>query len=178
MKITYKQITSSNTANNEDSNEATSNKEALEELMVYDSTFRDNLNESERTRLNTMTTSRTNPLSKLKRDATKKVLQDIQEIAENKESLPVLEAWLEKKSTSMGNGYQKRWVIVRGSHLLWSDIQRDTDNPKSATERKKFNNSVNLMAIKDIQLVTKGKTQRKFMLIIGTSGIKNTRKEY
>ena len=146
--------------------------------MRYDSTFEDNLTELEKTRLNTLRISVSNPFSKLKREGTKKMLQDIQEIAENKANLPVLEAWLEKKSSSLARGYQKRWVIVRGSHLLWSDIQRDIDNPKSMKERKKWNNSINIMSIKDIQPVTKGKTQRKFTLIVGTSGIKNKKKEY
>jgi len=122
--------------------------------------------------------SKPNAFSNLKRNNTRKVLGDMQQIQDNKDNLPILEAWLEKKSTSMARGYQRRWVIVRGSHLLWSDIQRDIKNPKDAKERRKFNNSINIMSIKDIQPVTKGKTQRKFTLIVGTSGIKNKRKEY
>ena len=150
----------------------------MKELIDYGSTFEDNLDDKERHKLETLRISRTNPFSRLTRQTTKKVLQDINDIAGKKDNLPVLEAWLEKKSSSLGKGWQRRWVIVRGSHLLWSDIQRDIKNPKNAKERKKFNNSINIMSIKDVSPVTKSKSQRKFTLIVGTSGIKNKNKEY
>lgn len=88
-----------------------------------------------------------------------------------------MEAWLEKKSTSITKNWQKRWSIVRGSYLLWSDIQRSIKDPKNPKERRKFNNSINLMTITDVSPVTKGKTQRKFTITVGGGG-KNKRKEY
>ena len=124
-----------------------------------------------------------NAFGKLKRNNTRKVLGEIQQIQEQKSSLPQLEGWLEKKSTSMARGYQKRWVAVSGSYILWSDWQRDIaeTDVTSSKERKKWNNSINLMSIKDVQAVKEGKTQRKFKILMDTSDLKknkNKRKEY
>eukprot|EP00486_Rosalina_sp_Unknown_P002567 CAMPEP_0201567996 /NCGR_PEP_ID=MMETSP0190_2-20130828/8812_1 /ASSEMBLY_ACC=CAM_ASM_000263 /TAXON_ID=37353 /ORGANISM="Rosalina sp." /LENGTH=356 /DNA_ID=CAMNT_0047988635 /DNA_START=35 /DNA_END=1102 /DNA_ORIENTATION=+ len=84
--------------------------------------------------------SKPNAFSNLKRNNTRKVLGDMQQIQDNKDNLPILEAWLEKKSTSMGRGYQKRWVAVSGSYLLWSDWQREVYDidVTNAKERKKW----------------------------------------
>ena len=99
-------------------------------------------------------------------------------MAENHKKLPVLEGWLEKKSAAMGKRWQTRWVIVRKSYLLWSDVQRDIKSPRDVRERMKFNNSVSLMSIKDVQAVTEGKSQRKFKILAEANGGKRKKKEY
>ena len=140
--------------------------------------FEDVLSNEERQNLNVTRIQRNNPFTRLKCERTKKVLQDIDNIAKHKERLPVLEAWIEKKSHSIAGVYQRRWVIVRGSYILWSDKLRVLRNPKSAKERKRFNNSINIMNIKNVTPVQDSKSQRKFTLIVGTSGIEGTHKEY
>eukprot|EP00483_Globobulimina_turgida_P009205 UN09224 len=119
--------------------------------------------------------ARSNPFGKLKHSNNKKALAEMQLIADAKEGLPVLATWLEKKQHSMPYQYHKRWVIVKGSHLLWSDIQREIKNVKDAKQRKKFNKSINIMSITEIRAVTKGKTQRKFAFNVGS---KKKKKEY
>ena len=91
----------------------------------------------------------------------------------------MLQAWLEKKSTTIGlRGYHKRWVMVKGSYLLWSDVQRDIKDVRNVKERKKWKNSINIMNIKDIQAVTAGKTQRKFKIFIGAGKQKRRKQCY
>ena len=138
--------------------------------------------------------SRQNPFSKLKRSNTRKALTEMKELASAKEDLPKLEAWLEKKQSSMPYQWQvlacipwllllsvclqKRWVVVNGSYVLWSDIQRNIKDAKSVSDRKKFNNSINILAITLIEPVTKGKSQRKFVMHVGKKEDKNKHKDY
>mmetsp|Transcript_39687 Transcript_39687/g.64956 ORF Transcript_39687/g.64956 Transcript_39687/m.64956 type:complete len:471 (+) Transcript_39687:556-1968(+) len=131
------------------------------------------LDDDEKFRMSVYKVARTNPFSKLKRDNTKKTLQQIHEIAGAKSNLPLLEAWLEKKQVTMPYNWQKRWVKVTESYILWSDVQRDIVNSKSAKERKKWNNDINIMTIAEVKAVTTGKTQRKF--IITTQSAKKRR---
>ena len=105
------------------------------------------------------------------------MLSQIKQLTDHHKKLPTLSAWLEKKSGKMGRAYQKRWVVVKGSYLLWSDVQRDIKNPKDVKERNKWNNSVNIMQIKQVKAVTEGKTQRKFRITVKTSGIKDKKRE-
>ena len=151
---------------------------APETKIEEQSTFERNLTDKSRLKLNALRVAKTNPFGKLKRDNTKRILSEISHITDGKRKLPTLNAWLEKKSKSMGRGYQKRWVIVKGSYLLWSDVQRDIKNPKNIKERNKWNNSVNLMQIKEVKPVLEGKTQRKFKIMIKMSGIKDKKREY
>eukprot|EP00484_Ammonia_sp_Unknown_P030000 CAMPEP_0197051676 /NCGR_PEP_ID=MMETSP1384-20130603/26274_1 /TAXON_ID=29189 /ORGANISM="Ammonia sp." /LENGTH=460 /DNA_ID=CAMNT_0042484271 /DNA_START=36 /DNA_END=1418 /DNA_ORIENTATION=- len=118
------------------------------------------------------------PFAPLKRVNTQAALEDLAAISKKKKSLPVLEAWLEKKQDHMPYQWQRRWVIVRESHLLWSEVQRTIQDPKNVNERKKFNNSVSLMAIKEIVPVTSSKSQRKFIMRLERDGSKNKAKEY
>ena len=47
----------------------------------------------------------------LQRDSTNTMVNKFKTLADHHRKLPILEAWLEKKSSSMGRRYQKRWVI-------------------------------------------------------------------
>ena len=46
--------------------------------------------------------------------------------------------------------YQKRWIIVKGAHFLWSSKQRQIENDGNRKERKKFNGYIHLMTIEAI----------------------------
>eukprot|EP01084_Bolivina_argentea_P156665 273030_1 len=78
--------------------------------------------------------------------------------------LPELNGWMEKKSASGFKSWQKRWIIVRKTHILWSKVMCDTQNPLDPNERKKFNNSITLLTIKDVRAVS-SKNKRKFDII-------------
>ena len=151
---------------------------SIYEKMEYDATFEMSLNDKQMQSLKAFKVARNNPFSKLQRNNTKRILGEMEQITVDKGNLPVLEAWLEKKSTSIAQGYRKRWVVVKGSYLLWSDIQRDINNPKDVKEREKWNNSINLMSITSVEAVTAGKTQKKFKIFVGRGGIKNKRRDY
>ena len=141
-------------------------------------TFKDKLDENEEFKLHAMQLSRKNPFGKLKRANTRKILNEIQEISDTKENLPDLEAWLQKKSQSMPYQWQRRWVVVKDSYILWSDVQRNIKNAKNAKERMRFNNSINLMCIKDIKPVINEKAGRQFIMIANLSGREKKKKEY
>eukprot|EP01083_Nonionella_stella_P026718 73593_1 len=147
----------------------------------------DKLDDKEKLKMESMRVARTNPFSKLQRTNTKKALKEMQDIAAAKDDLPEMAAWLEKKQSTMPYQWQKRWVIVAGmcgfvwiclglcrqrvligSYILWSDIQRKIKDTKNIKERKKFNNSVNIMSIAEVNPVKKGKTQRKWVIVVGT----------
>mmetsp|Transcript_67445 Transcript_67445/g.60583 ORF Transcript_67445/g.60583 Transcript_67445/m.60583 type:complete len:470 (+) Transcript_67445:27-1436(+) len=78
--------------------------------------------------------------------------------------LPKLEAWLEKrKPGGVVPTYQKRWIIVKGAHMLWSSKQRAIKNDADRNERKKFNGSIHLMTIEAIQPIETN-ANNKFMV--------------
>merc|ERR1712228_861676 len=141
-------------------------------------TFDQKLDASEQLKINALRVSRQNPFGKLKRNNTRKALAEMEDLANAKENLPKLEAWLEKKQNSMPYQWQKRWVVVKGSYLLWSDKQRSIKDAKSVSDRKKFNNSINILAITLIDPVTKGKSQRKFVITVGNKEDNGKYKEY
>eukprot|EP00483_Globobulimina_turgida_P004314 UN04323 len=65
--------------------------------------------------------------------------------------LPKLEAWLEKKKPGgVVPTYQKRWIIVKGAHILWSSKQRAIVNDADRKERKKFNGYIHLTTVRAI----------------------------
>eukprot|EP01084_Bolivina_argentea_P001576 2909_1 len=82
----------------------------------------------------------------------------------NYDELPKLQAWLEKKKPhSVRNTYQKRWVMVKGAHILWSEKLRFIKDDKNRKERKKFNGSIHLNSIDKISEI-KTKSNNKFMV--------------
>merc|ERR1712129_94547 len=78
--------------------------------------------------------------------------------------LPEFSGWMEKKSASGLKSWQKRWIIVRRTHILWAKTMIDTANPLNPKERKKFNNSMTLLTIKEVRPVN-SKRKRKFDII-------------
>eukprot|EP01084_Bolivina_argentea_P135498 238747_1 len=82
----------------------------------------------------------------------------------NQKPLPNLEAWLEKrKPGGVVPTYQKRWIVVKGAHMLWSSKQRQIINDSDRKERKKFNGSIHLQTIETISSV-KTTNNTKFMV--------------
>jgi len=78
--------------------------------------------------------------------------------------LPTLEAWLEKKKPGgMVPTYQRRWIVVRGAHMLWSSKQRSITNDADRKERKKFNGAIHLMTIEQVAGV-RTNANNKFMV--------------
>jgi len=110
---------------------------------------------------------RNNPFTKLKRQNTVQALKAMQQIQQTTVQLPKLEGWLEKQRKKRGTKtYQRRWVVVKGSHMLWSDKQRTIHDPKSKKQRDQFNNYINIMSIRDI-LPVKTKSANKFSFVTG-----------
>merc|ERR1719461_2549739 len=78
--------------------------------------------------------------------------------------LPKLEAWLEKqKPDSIIKSYQRRWIIVAGAYILWSDKQKTISDDASRAERQEFKGSIHLMGIKKIAPVETA-NNTKFMV--------------
>ena len=140
--------------------------------------FENSLNDEEKWKFQKMQLSRKNPFSRLKRSATKKVLNEIKAISDSKVKLPTLAAWLQKKQSSIPYQWQKRWVIVQEGYMLWSDTLRNIENPKDGKQRKKFNNSFNLTHVTEIKLVTKDKSQRQFITVVRSGGDEGKEREY
>ena len=85
---------------------------------------------------------------------------------EKSESLPELEAWLEKrKPGGVVPKYQKRWCVVKGAHLLWSAKQRSITNDADRNQRKKFNGSINLMQVESFSALETS-SNNKFIVCI------------
>ena len=91
-------------------------------------------------------------------------LTQFKQTANHLVDLPVLSGWMEKQSAKGLKPWQKRWVIVRRTHLLWSKQQIDTDNPLDPKERAKFANSITLLTVKKVRAVMT-KRKRKFDIV-------------
>merc|ERR1711879_579946 len=129
---------------------------------------------SARLKMEAQRVQRNNPFTKLKRQNTRQALKAMQDIQARTDELPKLEAWLDKQRKKRGaKSYQKRWVVVKGSHMLWSDKQRYIHDIKSKAERDEFNNHINILSIQEIKPV-RTKSANKFSFTTGAG----KRKEY
>jgi len=138
-------------------------------------TFVSRLDDKEKLRMDATRIQRANPFTKLKREKTKKMLKEMHDIANAKEDLPKLAGWLEKRQPHLPYSWQKRWVVVKGEHFLWSDKMKTIQNPKDRKQRKAFGNSISLMLITEIAAVdTKQKNARKFVLKLREGAAKRT----
>jgi len=118
-------------------------------------------------KLEAIKVARNNPFGRMKRPNTQHCLLAMQRLKSDAMLLPLLEAFLDKKGHKMPYSWHKRWVIVKRTHFLWSDKQRQIENPKNAAERKKFNGSFSLQMVDSVEAVKKGsKTQRKFKVSV------------
>merc|ERR1712176_1442375 len=110
--------------------------------------------------------AKNNPFIRLKRKNTQKALNEIYSINTDGDELPKLEGWLEKKQSSLPYSWNKRWCIVRASFMVWSDIQRSIADPRDPEQRSKFGSFVNLLQVLEIKPVRKGKSHRKFVIVL------------
>jgi len=132
-----------------------------------ESSLEAHLSDRDMRNLTTHRISKSNPFTRLKRQGTRQALEEMQDIARAKDHLPDLKGWLEKKQHSVPYSWQKRWVVLLGSHLLWTDRQKPIGDAKDHAVRKRFGHSLNIMNITGIEAVTAGKTQRKFKFVVG-----------
>jgi len=118
-----------------------------------------------------------NPFTKMGRQKTveaKKIIND----SLKDTPLPKLEAWLEKKKPGgMVPTYQKRWIIVKGAHLLWSSKQRTIINDASREERRKFNGAIHLTTIEKVSPIQTS-ANNKFMVRAKDAKKDNEMREY
>jgi len=77
-------------------------------------------------------------------------VSQIQDLQQNVHQLPQLHGYLEKKSGRRFGGWQKRWFIVKRTHLLWSKKEQYIENPLDITERRKFQNSLTLLQLSKV----------------------------
>ena len=89
----------------------------------------------------------------------------MQQIVKHKNELPELKAWLQKKKPNPPYSWQKRWVVVIDSYILWNDKQREINDVNNIKERRRWNGNLNLMIIQNVFPVKKSKSQRKFVII-------------
>eukprot|EP00483_Globobulimina_turgida_P003353 UN03359 len=115
-----------------------------------------------------------NPFGQFKRNNTKQILSHMNILNSNKKELVKLETWLEKKQQF---SWHKKWVVVK-DHLLWSDKKLSIKNSKNKQERDKFNNCVNLMSITRVDIISKSKSKRKFVVNVQLYGKDAKTKQY
>eukprot|EP01084_Bolivina_argentea_P104256 186689_1 len=131
--------------------------------------FRDwdqDLDEKETLKMEAIRVALHNPFSKIQRTNTKQALHEINALTIRKCGLPVLEAWMDKQQPRPPYLWQRRWVMVKETYILWSERQTSIQNPRGINERKAFNGSINLMAIESVDIVAKTKKRRKFSITI------------
>lgn len=80
-------------------------------------------------------------------------------------SFPLRSGWLEKKMASLPYSWHPRWVIIKESWMLWSDIQVQCGDPKDKKERIKFKH-ISLLQVESVERIESGKTQKKFKVIV------------
>ena len=123
----------------------------------------------ERVKVESIRVARANPFSRLERQNTHTAMEKLA-ASYRSEELPSLEGWLEKKKATAPWSWQKRWVVVAGSYILWSDKQQRRINPKDKAQRDAFGSSINLLSLKQLRAIEKGKTHRKFAFTEQQSG--------
>ena len=112
-----------------------------------------------------MRISQTNPFSKLhlksqqlkQSDAIRKSILDVSQ-------LPTLASFLQKKMSKPPYKWQKRWVIVHESYILWNKRKRYIDDINNLSERNQFNGYININSITGIDIVKKSKSQNQFVI--------------
>jgi len=119
-----------------------------------------------------------NPFNRrLKKETTEAVLEQMQTIQQEQEKLPVLEAFLEKKQPRAPYSWQKRWVVVKHGHMMWSDRQRDITDATKAQERNKFNGQVAIMHFVEWGPI-ETRSNNKFYLVANTDKEKKRKFEF
>jgi len=110
----------------------------------------------------TIRVARENPFSKLKRQNTANAIEKLSSLSHGGQGLPSLEGWLDLKKATAPWSWQKRWVVVAGSHILWSDKQQDPKERRTKSLPSRTRMTLSLMNLRQIRAIEKGKTRKKF----------------
>jgi len=108
----------------------------------------------------------------MKKQSTHAMLADVKADLSTIQQLATLEGWLEKRS-GFSHSWKRRWVVVKDSHILWSNVQMTIDDAKDEAQRAKFKKCLNLMSIADIEAAPKSKHKEVFRFVVG-QGVKRS----
>jgi len=90
-------------------------------------------------------------------------------LALNERAFPVESGWFEKKMASLPYSWKSRWVILKESWMLWSEIQVQCGDPKEKRERLKFEH-LSLFTVESVERVDTGKTHKKLRVTVLEGG--------
>ena len=87
----------------------------------------------------------------------------------NEELPQMMSGYMEKKGSM--NRWQRRWVVIQSGWFCWNDKEISAvGDVKEETERQRFNGSVQVLDITNIQMISAGKTHRKFSFVVKGDG--------
>ena len=93
-------------------------------------------------------------------------------LEKQKERLPDLEGWLEKRKPRPPYSWERRWVVVTDTYILWNDTKKSIGDATISEERNKFNGFINFKMVDEI-IKAESKQQNKLII-----SIKNKKKTY
>mmetsp|Transcript_68520 Transcript_68520/g.108822 ORF Transcript_68520/g.108822 Transcript_68520/m.108822 type:complete len:434 (-) Transcript_68520:142-1443(-) len=96
------------------------------------------------------------------------IFLDIKEtINEDKATLHRLAGWLQRKQGHPPYSWLKRWVVVQDGYLMWNEWEMlPGEKGMDAEEKKRWNKCFALYLVERVEKVTKGKTGRKFKMVV------------
>lgn len=109
----------------------------------------------------------------LKRTKTKSAINLLSDL--EKKKFKELKSWLDKRNNSLPFNWHSRWVIVKESFMLWSDVQMKCGDPKDKKERNKFK-YISLLQVESVERMDSGKNHTKFKVVVSGHGDK--KREY
>jgi len=86
-------------------------------------------------------------------------------LALDEKKFVVMKGWLDKKNNSFPHNFHTRWVIVKESFMLWSEVEVEVGDPKDKAERIKFKH-ISLLQVDAVQRVESGSDGRKFKVVV------------
>jgi len=81
---------------------------------------------------------------------TSRLLLKMEAIDSSEQKLPKLIGYLEKKNKSFLSGWQRQWVVMADTHMLWNEEKIDISNVNSFQERKKFKGHISILGIRKV----------------------------
>merc|ERR1719150_1135787 len=102
-------------------------------------------------------------LGEVKRDNAVRTIQEMQRIVALKNTLPVLEGWLERLDK---RGWTMVWVVIKGSYLLWSKEERAINDTGNILERRQFDKYVNMINILEAKPIQNEHSNMAFSFVV------------
>jgi len=102
-------------------------------------------------------------LGEVKRDNAVQTIQEMQRIVEMKNSLPILEGWLERLDK---RGWTMVWVVIKGSYLLWSKEERSINDTQNIHERRQFDKYLNMINILEVKPIVNEYQNMAFSFVV------------